>query len=394
MSTRNTARQINEAIVRMPHSGIREIVNLAVSQPDLIRLEIGQPSFNTPDHIIEGAMRGARDGFTGYTASAGYHSLRVLLAEKLRTINGIACTPDDLVVTVGAVGGLSTTLLALCAPGDEVLVPDPAWPNYEMIADCIGARAVHYPCPPENGFLPDLEQLEALITPRTRVLVINTPANPTGVVFPGELVRELVELARRHDLWLVSDEVYDQLIFEGEHISPSRFDEDGRVISVFSLSKTYAMTGWRLGYVVAPREVREQVEKLQEPFVSCAPSIAQKAAEAALSGPQECVESMRLAYKQRRDAVVALLHSQGVQTYTPQGAFYIMVDVSAAGLPSRTLALDLLRTQRIAVAPGSAFGNVARDYVRISLAASEADLLEGLTRLHAAVHAAAPMEGV
>jgi aspartate aminotransferase/aminotransferase len=387
-------RTINEAIVRLPHSGIREIVNLAVTMPDLIRLEIGQPSFNTPEHILEAALQAGRDGFTGYTASAGYLSLRTLLAEKLQRVNGIACTPDNLVVTVGAVGGLFTSLLALCAPGDEVLVPDPAWPNYEMIADCIGARAVRYPCPPDAGFLPDLARIEALIGPRTRVIVINTPANPTGVVLPAATIQALVQIAHRHNLWLISDEVYDQLVFDGEHVSPSLFDagagDDGRVVSVFSFSKTYAMTGWRLGYVVAPPRVREQVEKLQEPTVSCAPSLAQKAAEAALAGSQACVEEMRLAYMQRRDRVVELLHDLGSYRYTPGGAFYIMVDISASKLPARTLALDLLRDERVAVAPGSAFGDVARDYVRISLAAPEANLVEGITRLHTFVrrHAA------
>lgn len=373
---------INESVVRMPHSGIREIVNLAFTQPGTIRLEIGQPNFNTPEHIIEAALQATRDGFTGYTASAGYQSLRTLLVEKLRRVNGIHSTPENLVATVGAVGGIATTLLALCAPGDEVLVPDPGWPNYEMIADCIGARAVRYPCPAERGFLPDMQALADRITPQTRVLLINSPANPTGVVFPEEMVEALVRFARKHNLWLISDEVYDELVFDGEHVSPTRFDEDGRVISIFSFSKTYAMTGWRLGYVVAPERVREQVEKLQEPFVSCAPSISQKAGEAALLGSQECVTLMRDAYRQRRDRVVELLREEKNYLYTPQGAFYVLVDVASAGCDSRTLALNLLKSAGVAVAPGSAFGDVAKNYVRISLAASEQSLVDGIRRLH------------
>lgn len=374
-------KALNRNTKAMQHSGIREIVNIAVTMPEVYRLEIGQPSFNTPSHIAEAAFAAAREGYTGYTASAGFLSLRELLVDKLDKVNGIRTTPDNIIVTVGAVGGIASALLALCEPGDEILVPDPAWPNYSMIAQCIGGEIRSYPCLPEYGFLPDLQALEALVTDQAKVLILNSPANPSGAVFPAETVRELVALARKHDLWIIGDEVYDQLIYEGEHISPSTFDQDGRVVSVFSFSKTYAMTGWRIGYVVAPNEVSEQIQKLQEPYVSCAPSISQKAAEAALEGPQDCVEEMRMAYQRRRNLVVDILKDYGWHTYTPQGAFYVLVDVSQAGMDSRSFALSLLEEMKVAVAPGQAFGEVAKNHVRISLAAEEDDLIEGLGRM-------------
>jgi aspartate aminotransferase/aminotransferase len=182
-------------------------------------------------------------------------------------------------------------------------------------------------------------------------------------------------------LWVISDEVYDELIFDGAHVSPKQFDAEERVISVFSFSKTYAMTGWRLGYVVAPDLVSEQIQKLQEPFVSCAPSVSQKAGEAALLGPQDCVQEMVQVYQRRRDLVIDILNDYGMYEYTPQGAFYVLVDVSAAGLDSRSFALRLLEEKQVAVAPGQAFGDVAHNYVRICFAAQDAWLIEGLERL-------------
>lgn len=375
-------KAINETVRAMAHSGIREIVNLAIELPDVKRLEIGQPSFVTPAHIISAAFQAAREGFTGYTASAGFLSLRELLVKKLERVNHIQTSPDNIVITVGAVGGIASALLALCERGAGIMVPDPGWPNYEMIAQCIGGRIIRYPCSPQRGFLPSLHALESLIKEHSpRVLILNSPSNPSGVVFPPELVQELVELANRNDVWVIGDEVYDELVFEGEHTSPKRFDREGRVISVFSFSKTYAMTGWRLGYVVAPTEVAGEIQKLQEPFVSCAPSISQKAGEAALTGPQDCVEEMRTTYHHRRDLVIDILRDYGMYAYTPQGAFYVLLDVSEAGMDSRTFALELLKEKGVAVAPGNAFGEVARDYVRICFAAQDAALIDGLERL-------------
>ncbi len=374
-------KPMNSRVLSMPHSGIREIVNKVVNMPDVIRLEIGQPSFNTPEHIIDAANEAAIQGYTGYTESAGYLSLRELLVDKLDRINGIETHPDNLVVTVGAMGGIASAMLTLCKPGDEVLIPDPAWPNYDMVVRGIGGVSRPYACLADNDFLPDMDALRGAVNDRTSVLVLNSPVNPTGVVYPAEVVEALVAFAHDHDLWIIGDEVYDQLVFDRPHISPTAYDQDGRVISVFSFSKTYSMTGWRLGYVVAPDAVAEEIQKLQEPSVSCAPSLSQKAAEAALRGPQDCVEMMRQVYQRRRDLVVEKLKQHDLFLYTPQGAFYVLVDVSQSRMDSRTFAFALLDEMNVAVAPGQAFGATADSYVRLSLCADDESLVQGLDRI-------------
>ncbi|MHB8620581.1 MAG: pyridoxal phosphate-dependent aminotransferase [Chloroflexota bacterium] len=368
--------------LNLPASGIREIVNLAIDRPDVIRLEVGEPDFPTPPHIIEAAHQAARDGFTRYTQSSGMTSLRELLADKVRRVNGQRdVTPERITIGVGGVEVILATLSALLDPGDEILVPDPGWPNTEMIAISRGAIPVRYPLQMAAKFVPRIEDLEARVSPRTKVLAINSPSNPTGAVFSRGSMLELVQFAQRHDLYVLADEVYDQLVFEGEHVSPRVFDPE-RVISIFSCSKTYAMTGWRVGYAASNPDIAALLMKLQEPLISCVSGVCQKAAEAALLGPQDCVETMRLAYRQRRDRAFELLGHTPLVRYQPHGAFYLMVDVSASGLDSRSFALQLLNQKGVAVAPGTAFGEASRECVRVSLASSLEQLTEGLLRIH------------
>ena len=365
------------------HSGIREVVNVAITMPDAVRLEVGQPDFETPEHIREATVRAVRDGLTKYTATAGLLSLRELLVEKLATVNQIEVAPDQINVTVGGVGGLAAALLALLEPDDEVLVPDPAWPNYRLQLSTSPAQMVTYPLRAERGFVPEPEELESRITPSTKVLIINSPCNPTGAVFPRSVVRAIVELCEAHDIYLLSDECYDEIVFQGEHVSPASLGNDERIISVFTFSKTYAMTGYRVGYVVANRELSDVMNKVLEGMMSCVTSFAQKGAEAALKGPREPILRMLAAYKRRRDLVDRLLREFDMWTATPQGAFYAMADVSRSGLDARTFAFELLEHEKVAVAPGTAFGRSADDLVRISLASSESDLREGIRRMHA-----------
>jgi aspartate/methionine/tyrosine aminotransferase len=250
-----------------------------------------------------------------------------------------------------------------------------------MIVTCSYGLARSYPLLQEDGFLPGIETLEELVTERSKVLLINSPSNPTGAVFPLELVHSLVDFAVRHDLYLVADEVYEQLVFEAEHVSPGRFDLDGRVVGVHSLSKTYAMTGWRVGYAVASEPVARLIAKLQEPFFSCASSISQKAAEAALEGPQDCVAEMRREYRENRDLTVEMLEDAGLAFVKPMGTFYTMVDITPFGMDSYTFATKLLQQEGVAVAPGSTFGPSADGYIRVSLAPTSGEIREGLTRL-------------
>ena len=364
----------------MPGSGIREIVHVAMNMPEAIRLEVGEPDFPTPAHIVEAACQAARSGFTKYGPSAGLFSLRELLAERIERVNGYRVGPARINISVGGVQGVLAAFLALLEPGDEVLLPDPAWPNYEMALRLRQAGPIHYPLYIEQGFMPRLEDLAELVTARTKLLILNSPANPTGAVFPRPIIEALVEFAQSHDLYILADEVYDEFVFEGEHVSPALYDPE-RVISIYSFSKIYAMTGWRVGYVVANAAISQLIAKIQEPQISCVSSVGQKAAEAALTGPQDCVRAMRDSYRERRDLVVEALAEAGYYVYTPQGAFYIMVDISDSGLDSRQFAMKLLQERSIAVAPGTAFGKFGRHFVRLSLATEKEALLAGVRGL-------------
>ena len=363
------------------HSGIREVVNLALVTPGCIRLEVGEPNFPTPSHIVDAAIEFARRGQVKYTATAGLLSLRERLAAKLGKVNGISAGVNNINCSVGGVGGIAGAIAALVDPGDEVLIPDPAWPNYRLMLASAHGVLVPYACPPSNEFLPDPKAIERQITPRTKLIIVNSPCNPTGAMFPRKLLEELVELAVRHNIYLLSDECYDEVILEGEHTSPASFCTDGRVISAFTFSKTYAMTGWRVGYVVASEKISDSITKVLESNSSCLPTVCQKAAEAALDGPREPLRDMVNAYRERRDLCVSLLEEAGLLISRPRGAFYIMADVSRSGLDSREFAFDLVKTKHVAMAPGTAFGESARKAVRISLASSPEDLSQGIAKM-------------
>lgn len=356
------------------------IMDLAWQVPDCIHLEVGEPNFLTPEHVVEAAVRAAREGFHKYTPNAGIWELRQAIAAKMAAYNRMDVAPEQVCVHSGAVTGIASVLMALIDPGDEILVPGLSWPNGEMTARLLHGVPVHYSLSPERDFLPDLAELEQLVTPRTKALVINTPGNPTGVVFPEALIHELVAFCRLHDLWLVSDEIYEHIVFDVPHVSPGRFAPE-RTITISGFSKAYAMTGWRLGYTVAPREVAAVIIKLQEPLISSTNSLAQKAGVAALTGPQDCVADMCAAYRRRCDLAVAVLQEHDLYRYTPKGAFYLMVDVSRVGADSVAVARAMLAAEKVAVAPGQAFGQAGAGMVRVSLANSDENVQEGLLRL-------------
>ncbi len=366
----------------MPVSRIREIMDLAWADPEAIHLEVGEPDFPTPEHVVEAAHEAARAGHTRYSPNAGIPELREALAEKVTRRNGYVALPDQVVVTQGGVQALYLTLLALLEPGDEILLPDPAWPDIYMISHLIGARAVPYPLVAEGGFLPRPEDLERLVTPRTRAILVNSPSNPLGTVVSRELMDTLLGFARERGLWFVSDEVYDEVTFDGGFISAgSVADPNDRLVSIYSFSKVYAMTGWRVGYLVAPPGLAKLLTGMQEPIISCVNTPAQMAALSAVTGPQDVVREMRDAYKARRDDLLDVLDSGGLPCSRPSGAFYVWTDVSKAGLPSIELCRSLIENEHVAVAPGSAFGELGEGYVRLSLASSRENVIEGASRL-------------
>jgi aspartate aminotransferase len=364
------------------HSGIREIANEALLRPGTIRLDVGQPDFPTPQHIGDAGKRAIDEGKTYYTHTQGLLSLREKLVAKIARVNGFTVTPDRIATTPGGVGGIAAVFAAVLEDGDEVLLPDPGWSNYRMMLGWTGARGVGYPCPPAAGFQPDLDALARLITPRTKLLVINSPNNPTGALYPLSTIVKFVEIAQRHNLWLLSDECYDQIVLEGTWTSPAHIaPDDARIATVFTFSKSYSMTGWRIGYVTGSAELIDTVTKVLESNSSCVSTISQVAAEAALDGPQDCVTEMVTGYRRRRDLVVDLLREADMLISEPTGAFYCMADISRSRVPAREFAFRFVRERGVSIAPGTAFGEVAKDAVRISLASSDQHLREGVGRL-------------
>jgi aspartate aminotransferase len=371
----------------MPVSRIREIMELAWGDPEAIHLEVGEPNFPTPEHVVEAAYEAARMGRTRYAPNAGLPELREALADKVAWRNGYEARPEQVVVTQGGIQALYLVLLALLEPGDEVLLPDPAWPNFRMIAHLLGARVLSYPLVAEGGFLPRIEDLERLVTPRTRAILVNSPSNPLGTVVHRELMETLLAFARRRGLWFISDEVYDEVVFDDVFVSAgSLADPSDRLVSVYSFSKVYAMTGWRVGYLVAPPDLTKLLTGMQEPIISCVNTPAQMAALAAVTGPQDVVRKMSEAYRVRRDELLGILDRGGLPSSRPAGAFYVWTDVSEAGMPSMDFARSLIEREHLAVAPGSAFGELGEGYVRLSLASSREDLLGGASRLVRFVH--------
>jgi aspartate aminotransferase len=368
-------------------SAIREVFDAANRLPDAIRLEIGEPSFRTPQFIVDAALEAAKAGATGYTPNGGTASLREALSRKIERVDGFAVDPGSIVVTPGAMNALFSLYLALLDPGDEVLLPTPGYPNMDEMVRLLGGEPVFYRLEASSGYLPDLGEIEQLVTPRTKAIFANTPANPTGAVFPAETTRALAELAAERGVWLLADEVYDELVLDDdrEHVSAARLVPDAPIVSIYSFSKVYAMTGWRLGYCAAPAALAAVLRKLQEPQVSCPSTISQLAAEAALAGPRDEIDAMRLAYRERRDRAVETAAALGLDVFRTQGTFYMLVNVAASRLSATDFTMRLLEQERVAVAPGEVFGPGGAGLIRISLAREPDEIAEGLTRIAHAI---------
>lgn len=372
---------IGDRAARLPSSRIRDVMRLSASRPDAIHLEVGEPDVTTAAHVVEAAARAAREGHTGYAPSAGIDELREALAAKVAARNGYVPRVGEIVVTTGGMGAVLSSFAALLDPGDEVLIPDPGWPNFALAARLLGVDPVPYELRADDGFRPSLDVLAARVTERTRALVLNSPSNPLGAVVPPAEVAAISDFARAHGLWLVSDECYDEIVFDGVATSPAATGERDHVVCAYSCSKTYAMTGWRIGYAVAPEPVAAVIAKLQEPLVACANTFAQFGAVAAITGPQDAVRRQVAHYARRARAATEVLEGADLPALTPSGAFYLWIDVRRAGRTSDEFARSLLEEHDVAVVPGTAFGASGEGFVRVSLATAEPLLLEGVRRL-------------
>jgi aspartate/methionine/tyrosine aminotransferase len=376
--------EIAPHIARMPGSGVRHILERALRRPGTIVLAVGEPGEVAGATVRDAGAAAWTAGAIRYTPNGGIPALREAIRAKLARENGLEADVEQIWVTVGATQALHLAMALTLSRGDEVLVPDPGYTTFTMNAHLLQATPVPYPLRPERGFQPDLDELDALVTPRTRALIVNTPSNPLGSTFDRATLEALVALARRHDLWVISDEVYERFTWGHPHVSPATLDDDGRVLSVFSMSKTYAMTGARVGWLVTPPGWRQTMLRVQESVVSCVDEPAQRAAVAALTGEQTAVAASAAHYRDNLAAATALLDARGLRYLAPTGAFYLWIDVShASGGDVVAWCERFLDEQRVAVAPGSAFGASGEGWVRVCVASDEAELLEGLSRLPA-----------
>jgi len=360
---------------------------------EVIHLEIGEPDFPTPEHIVEAGVRALRDGHTHYCPAPGLPLLREACADHLSRHRGVSVLPERVIVAPGAKPFLLFGLVATCDPGDEVVYPNPGFPIYESVIRWAGAIPVPLPLTEETGFTFSADDLAARLGPRTKLVILNSPANPTGGVVGPALNAEIAALLRDHSCWILSDEIYSEMLYDDQHDSIA--GHDGlleRTILVDGFSKTFAMTGWRLGYAAVPAALVEPLTRLLINSVSCTAPAVQLAGVAALSGPRHEVESMLNEFRRRRDTVVPSLNAvPGISCATPRGAFYAFPNIAGTGLGSKELADRLLDEAGVAVLAGSAFGSYGEGYLRLSYANSLENLEAGIEAIRKVLSAERPI---
>lgn len=353
---------------------------------DIISLSVGEPDFDTPPHVKEAAHAAIRAGRTKYTPVSGIFELRQAIADKLARENGLSYTPETVTVTSGGKQALFNALFALLDPGDEVLIPSPCWVSYPEMVRFAGGVPVMIETRAETGYQLDLDGLKAALTPRSKLIMLNSPSNPTGAVYPEATLRAVAELAIERGLFVITDEMYEHIVYDAAHVSLARFAPE-HTLTVNGASKAYAMTGWRLGYAAGPRELIAAMNAIQSQSTSNASSISQWAAVAAIADSREFIERSRRAFRERRDFVVAGLNALGLATPTPDGAFYVMADTTPIHPNELEAARLILDEARVAVVPGTDFGAPGR--VRLSYATSLERLEQALDRIGGLVGARA-----
>lgn len=373
----------------VPFSGIRKVFERAKALEregrPVIFLETGRPDFDTPAHIKQAAKQALDSGDVHYTSNYGTLELRAAIAEKLQRENQLTYDPGtEILVTIGAAEAIFDAFLGFLNPDDEVLYPEPSWVNYAAAARLAGAIPVPIPLRESNRYQFDLDEVRARITSRTRLLVVVSPHNPTGTVQVPEVLRQLAELADRHNLLVLSDEIYERIIYDDQvHLSlaacPGMRE---RTITVNGFSKAYSMTGWRIGYAAAPQEIIQAMNRVHQYNVSCACAFAQAGAVAALKGSQDCVSTMVAEFRRRRDMVVPAINSiRGLSCLNPGGAFYVWVNISQMGVSAEDFSIKLLEGKCVSSVPGTVFGDSGQGYVRFSYANSYERLEEAMRRL-------------
>ncbi len=383
----DVATRLSRRVQTVPPSGIRRFFEIAATMDDVISLGIGEPDFVSPRPIIDAAIAALEVGKTGYTSNAGLIELRERIAAELQRLYGVGYDPArEVLVTVGVSEALQLAMLALLDPGDEILIPEPCFVSYGPTAIFAGGKVVYVPTSVENDFQVTAEDIARRITPRTKVLFLAYPNNPTGAVLRRRTLEEIAEVVVEHDLLVLSDEIYDRLVYgeayaQGHVCLPAIEALRERTVLLGGFSKNYAMTGWRLGYACAPEPIYKAMYKLHQYIIMSAPTPSQYGAVAAMEACQDEVEAMRRAYDERRRAIVDGLRAAGLPTFEPEGAFYCFPDIRSTGLTSEDFAQQLLQEEHVAVVPGDAFGPSGAGYVRCSYATALDQIEEAVEKI-------------
>ena len=374
---------ISQRVATLPPSGIRKFFDLLSSVEGVISLSIGEPDFVTPWHIREAAVYALEKGYTMYTSNSGMLELRQELANYLELHYGVSYDPEnEILITTGSSEALDLVMRAIINPGDEVIVPDPCYVAYPADVVLAGGKPVSVPTSEENGFVVGAANIEARVTNRTKAILVGYPANPTGAVISREEAEAIAQLARKHDLLVISDEIYSRLVYGAEHVCFAGLPAmKERTILVSGFSKSHAMTGWRIGYVAADSSFTQALTKIHQYTMLCAPTMAQMAAIEALKNGEGEVDRMVQEYNRRRRLMVKRLNEMGLSCFEPKGAFYAFPSIRTTGLSSEEFAEQLLMEERVAVVPGSAFGPSGEGFVRCCYATSLSNIEEALKRM-------------
>lgn len=390
-TTVDLSQYVSERMRNTPPSGIRRFFEIAATMDDVISLGIGEPDFVSPRPVIDAGIRSLEEGKTGYTSNAGLEELRELIAADLDRLYDVSYHPDaEILVTVGCSEAMQLAMMALLDPGDEILIPEPCFVSYGPTAHFAGGTVVDVPTGVETNFQVTAADLEKKVTDKTKAVFLGYPNNPTGAVLEREMLEEIAKFVIEHDLMVVSDEIYDRLIYgdveENGHVSvPSIEGLRDRTILLGGFSKNFAMTGWRIGYACAPEPILRGMYKAHQYMVMSAPTVGQIGAVAALKHCQDDVETMRQSYDERRRTIVDGLNAIGLPTFEPKGAFYAFPDITSTGLTSEEFAERLLHEEGVACVPGDAFGPSGAGYVRCSYATSLENVEAALERIEAFV---------
>ncbi len=374
---------LSDIALNYPASGIRKMFDLAQKYDDVVKLTVGEPNFDTPQYIKDAAKRAIDEGYTHYSPNAGLPELREAIAKEYLKYSR-DYTLENVMITVGGMEAITMCLIATVNPGDEVIIPDPCFPNYVGQVMVAGAKPVSVPVYEENDFSIKAEDIEKAITPKTKAILLNSPSNPLGSVITKEEIIKIAELVKKYDLIVYSDEVYDKIIFDDfEYFSIAQIPEvRDQVLVINSFSKSHAMTGWRIGYIVGHKDIISAMPKLQEGIVSCVSTFTQRAALEALQGSQDEVKKMHSDYLRRRDILIDGLNSiPGISCKKSPGSFYAFANIKALGVSSEQFAEDLVKHARVVVVPGSAFGSMGEGYFRTVFANSDENLKEAVRRI-------------